>query len=79
MAACTPSIHVFLGRPLFRLSAGTHSKINFLIYVSKTDHLLCLDLWLTLCFLVCVVETDLIKLPTVAGSVLWGWEDMYDA
>ena len=29
MAACTPSIHVFLGRPLFRLSIGTHSIINF--------------------------------------------------
>jgi hypothetical protein len=29
MAACTPSIHVFLGRPLFRLSSDTHSKINF--------------------------------------------------
>ena len=25
MAACTPSIHVFLGRPLFLLSSGTHS------------------------------------------------------
>ena len=29
MAACTPSIHVFLGRPLFLLSRGIHSKINF--------------------------------------------------
>ena len=29
MAACTPSIHVFLGRPLFLLSIGTHSIINF--------------------------------------------------
>ena len=29
MAACTPSIHVFLGRPLFLLSSGTHSIINF--------------------------------------------------
>ena len=28
MAACTPSIHVFLGRPLFLLSSGTHSIIN---------------------------------------------------
>ena len=28
-AACTPSIHVFLGRPLFRLSSGIHSIINF--------------------------------------------------
>ena len=29
VAACTPSIHVFLGRPLFLLSSGTHSIINF--------------------------------------------------
>src|SRR5215475_10841470 len=29
MAACTPSIHVFLGRPLFLLSPGIHSIINF--------------------------------------------------
>ena len=29
MAACPPSIHVFLGRPLFLLSSGIHSIINF--------------------------------------------------
>ena len=29
MAAPTPSIHVFLGRPLFLLSPGIHSIINF--------------------------------------------------
>ena len=29
MAACTPTIHVFLGRPLFLLSPGIHSIINF--------------------------------------------------
>ena len=29
MAACTPSIHVFLGRPLFLLSSGIHSIFNF--------------------------------------------------
>ena len=29
MAAFTPSIHVFLGRPLFLLSSGIHSIINF--------------------------------------------------
>ena len=29
MAACTPSIHVFLGRPLFHLSSGNQSIINF--------------------------------------------------
>ena len=29
MAACTASIHVFLGRPLFLLSSGIHSIINF--------------------------------------------------
>ena len=28
MAACTPSIHVFLGRPLFFLSHGIQSIIN---------------------------------------------------
>ena len=28
MAACTPSIHVFLGRPLFLLSRGIQSIIN---------------------------------------------------
>ena len=29
MAACTPSIHDFLGRPLFLLSRGIHSVIHF--------------------------------------------------
>jgi hypothetical protein len=29
MAACTPSIHVFLGCPLFLLSRGIHSIISF--------------------------------------------------
>jgi hypothetical protein len=29
MAARTPSIYVFLGRPLFLLSPGIHSIINF--------------------------------------------------
>ena len=29
MAACTPSIHVFLGRPFFLLSRGIQSVINF--------------------------------------------------
>ena len=29
MAACTPSIHVFLGHPLFLLSGGIHSIISF--------------------------------------------------
>jgi len=29
MTACTPSIHVFLGRPLLFLSSGIHSIINF--------------------------------------------------
>ena len=28
MAACTPSIHVLLGRPLFLLSRGIHSNNN---------------------------------------------------
>jgi hypothetical protein len=35
MAACTPSIHVFLGRPLFRLSSGNHSIINYGIHSSR--------------------------------------------
>ena len=34
MAACTPSIHVFLGRPLFLLSSCTHSVINIAILSS---------------------------------------------
>ena len=34
MAACTTSIHVFLGRLLFLLSSGTHSIINFCILSS---------------------------------------------
>ena len=29
VALCTPSIHVFLGRPLFLLSHGIQSTINF--------------------------------------------------
>jgi hypothetical protein len=29
MATFTPSIYVFLGRPLFVLSSGIHSIINF--------------------------------------------------
>jgi hypothetical protein len=29
MAACTTTIRVFLGRPLFLLSSGNHSIINF--------------------------------------------------
>ena len=37
MAACTPSIHVFLGRPLFLLSSGTHSIINFGMYKKKAN------------------------------------------
>jgi hypothetical protein len=37
MAAHTPSIHVFLGRPLFLLSPGIHSINNFgsLAFVMK--------------------------------------------
>ena len=43
MAACTPSIHVFLGCPLFLLSCGIHSIINFGIlsfgiYLTWTYH-----------------------------------------
>ena len=34
MAACSPSIHVFLGRPLFLLSSRIHSIINFCILSS---------------------------------------------
>jgi len=32
MVACTPSIHVFLGRPLFLLSRGIQPFINFGIW-----------------------------------------------
>jgi hypothetical protein len=32
MAAFTPSIHVFLGRPLFFLSSGIRSIINFQLF-----------------------------------------------
>jgi hypothetical protein len=32
-AACTASIQVFLGRPLFLLSSGIHSIINFVLIV----------------------------------------------
>ena len=35
MAVCTPSIHVFLGRPLFLLPVGVHSIINFAILSSN--------------------------------------------
>ena len=35
MAACTPSIHAFLGRPLFLLSRGILSIINFGILYSN--------------------------------------------
>ena len=34
MAACTPSIPIFLGRPLFLLPHGIHSIINFGILTS---------------------------------------------
>jgi hypothetical protein len=36
MAACTPFTHVFLGFPLFLLSSGIHSIINFGILSSTT-------------------------------------------
>jgi hypothetical protein len=36
MAARTTSIHVFLGRPLFLLSPGIHSIINFCSLSSST-------------------------------------------
>jgi len=43
MANCTPSIHVYLGRPLFLLSRGIQSIINFGILSSLLgpDTLLC--------------------------------------
>ena len=34
MPACTPSIHVFIGRPLSLLSCGIHSIIDFVILSS---------------------------------------------
>jgi hypothetical protein len=36
MAACTHSIDVFLGRPLFLLSSGIHSRVNVGILSSTT-------------------------------------------
>ena len=39
MAACTFSIHVFLGRPLFLPSRGSQSIINFGNFVNKLNKL----------------------------------------
>jgi hypothetical protein len=40
MAACTPSIHVFLGLLLFRLSSGIHSIINCgILILSSGDNI----------------------------------------
>ena len=50
MAACTPSIHVFLGRPLFLLSSGTHSIINFGILSSGISWLIISLLYASTCF-----------------------------
>jgi hypothetical protein len=44
MAACTPSIHIFLGRPLFLLSSGIHYIINFSILSSMNERILKLDM-----------------------------------
>jgi hypothetical protein len=64
MAACTSSIHVFLGRPLFRLSSGTHSKINFGIHSSGKENIV----WL-LCVIRAVKDILTLFLPTrVTGS-----------
>jgi hypothetical protein len=52
MAACTPSIHVFLGRPLFHLSRGMQFIINFGILYS------CILLtWSYRCGLFCSIIT----------------------
>ena len=58
MAACTPSIHVFLGRPLFRLSRGIQSIINFGILSSGI-----LFTWPYHCSLFCCIISMMSSFP----------------
>jgi hypothetical protein len=44
MAACAPSIQIFIGRPLFLLSSGIHYIINFGILSSMDERILKLDM-----------------------------------
>ena len=64
MAACTPSIHVFLGRPLFLLSRGIQSIINFDILSSAI-----LLTWPYNCSLFCSDIYDVRLL--VYGAEVW--------
>ena len=58
MAACTPSIYVFLGRPLFLLSHGMQSIINFGILSSGT-----LLTWSYHCSLFCCIISMMSGFP----------------
>ena len=58
MAACTPSIHVFLGRPLFLLSHGIQSVINFGILSSGI-----LLTWPYYCSLFCCIISMMSGFP----------------
>jgi len=58
MVACTPSIHVFLGRHIFLLSRGIQSIINFGILSSGI-----LLTWQYLCSLFCSILSMVSGLP----------------
>ena len=58
MAACTPSVHVFLGRPLFLLTRGIQSIINFGILSSGI-----LLTWSYHCSLFCSVISIISRFP----------------
>ena len=66
MAACTPSIHVFLGRPPFLLSCGIHSITSFGILSSGI-----LLTWAYHCSLSCQNLRSLICQLCYAVRVLW--------
>jgi len=68
MAACTPSIHVFLGRTLFLLSSGIHSIINFVILSSGI-----LLTWPYHCSLFFSMMSD-VRLPFHSHYFLYTWE-----
>ena len=60
MAACTPSVHVFLGRPLFLLSRGIQSIINFGILSSGI-----LLMWPHHCSLFCFMISMMSSFPFI--------------